>query len=150
MKFNKNILIAGAVMLSMAACEPEMKQPSEAEIDAQVEAKVAEMKKNLQQECDNTIMAMATAKADSIMVVAANKPQVVQQVIAAPAPKPKKPVAKTPTKKAPVKTNPKADKMSGNAKGNVEAKKSKMSGGQDKKAEDNLKKKKSKMNRGGN
>lgn len=136
MKFNKNILIAGAAIVSMAACQPEMTQPTDAEIDAVVATKVTEMKSSLEAECNKSILAMATAKADSIMVAAANKPQVIQQVIAAPAPAPapkrapapkKKTVAK-PVEKAPVKTNAKADKMSGKKQNTTQTKKDKMGG----------------------
>lgn len=96
MKFNKNILIAGAAIVSMAACQSELKQPTDAEIDALVETKVTEVKNSLQQECDNSIMAMATAKADSTMVAAANKPA---RVIQAPAPAPKPAPKKAPVRK---------------------------------------------------
>lgn len=91
MKKNKHILIIGVALISLAACQNEAKQPTDAEIDALVEQKVAEVKNNLQQECDNSIMTMAAAKADSILVAEANKPA---RVITAPAPKP------TTTKKA--------------------------------------------------
>ena len=94
MKFNKNILIVGAALVSFTACQQEAKQPTEAEIDALVDQKVNEVKANLQQECDNSILAMATAKADSIMVAAANKPQIIERVVQAPAPKPKKKAVK--------------------------------------------------------
>ena len=41
-RFNKNILIASAGLVSFAACQPEMKQPTDAEIDAFYEENIKE------------------------------------------------------------------------------------------------------------
>lgn len=94
MKFNKNILLVGAAIVSLAACKQEAKAPTEAEIDKLVNEKVEKAKQDMQTSCDEMIMAMANAKADSILGVALNKPAT-RTVVA----KPKK---VTPTKKTPV------------------------------------------------
>ncbi len=122
MKINKKVILAGAVLLTFAACKTEMKQPTEAEIDALVNEKVEAVKKQLQEDCNANLLAAANAEADKILMDAANKPAKVVQA-PAPKPKPKKPTAK-PTPKEPkpkTKVEKEADKVNNRFKKDVKA-----------------------------
>jgi hypothetical protein len=105
-------IIAPAVALMMfAACNTEVKGPSQAEIDAQVDAKVKSATEQLKAECDSRIMTAAQLKKDSILVKLGQQkpaPAAPAPVKAAP-PKQNTPKA-DPVKAEPVK-NPKQDRF---------------------------------------
>ncbi len=149
MKKIQYIIVPALALCMFAACNTEVKGPSQAELDAQVDAKVKSATDQLKSECDSRIMTAAQLKKDSILVkLGKQKPA---PVAAKPAPAPKAPVKApvkpTPPKVEPVKVDPKKDKMSGgNATKaeNLQDKKDKMQG-VEKKAENTLQEKKNKM-----
>jgi hypothetical protein len=95
-----SFLIIPATAMFFVACNTEAPAPSQADIDAQVEAKVKAATDQLKAECDSRIMAAAQLKKDSILVKMGSKPA------PAPAPKPSTPVKQTPVKQEPVKQEP--------------------------------------------
>jgi hypothetical protein len=93
-----SFLIIPATAMFFVACNTEAPAPSQADIDAQVEAKVKAATDQLKAECDSRIMAAAQLKKDSILVKMGSKPA------PAPAPKPAPAPTKPPVK--PVKPTP--------------------------------------------
>lgn len=95
----KYIIVPALTGLLFTACNNEPKAPSQADLDAKIEAKVNARTMELKQECDTRILEAAKLKADSIMNAATPA--------AAPKPTasttPKAPTVKTPTVKTPVK-----------------------------------------------
>ena len=95
-----SFLIIPATAMFFVACNTEAPAPSQADIDAQVEAKVKAATDQLKAECDSRIMAAAQLKKDSILVKMGSKPAPAP----APAPKPAPAPTKPPVK--PVKPTP--------------------------------------------
>lgn len=113
-----SFLIIPATAMFFVACNTEAPAPSQADIDAQVEAKVKAATDQLKAECDSRIMAAAQLKKDSILVKMGSKPAPAPAPKPAPAPtkppvKPVKPTPPPPPAPAPVK-NPKQDRFDRN------------------------------------
>lgn len=68
MKKIQYIIVPALALMMFAACNTEVKGPSQAEIDAQVDAKVKSATEQLKAECDSRIMTAAQLKKDSILV----------------------------------------------------------------------------------
>lgn len=118
MKNLKYIIVPALAAFMFTACNNEVKGPTQAEIDTQVELKVKAATDQLKADCDNRIMQAAQLKADSILAKTASQ-QVEASAPVAPAPKPApKPTTKL-TPKPEVKTNPKADRFNNNGGKNV-------------------------------
>ena len=83
MKSIKYIIVPALAAFLFTACNNEVKGPSQADLDAQVEAKVKSATDQLKSECDARIQQAAQLQADSIVAKAAGK-----KVTPAPAPKP--------------------------------------------------------------
>ncbi len=104
MKEIKYIIAPAIALFMFAACNTEVKGPSQAELDAQVDAKVKSATDQLKSECDSRIMSAAQLKKDSILVkLGKQKPA---PAAAKPAPTPKAPVKAPPVKVEPVKAPP--------------------------------------------
>ncbi|MBK8685328.1 MAG: hypothetical protein IPN26_10200 [Bacteroidetes bacterium] len=80
MKKVQYILVPVLAGLMFTACNTEVKGPSQAELDTQVEAKVKSEAERLKAECDNNLMTAAKAKADSIMAKATNQKHRLQRL----------------------------------------------------------------------
>jgi hypothetical protein len=119
-------IIATAVALMMfAACNTEVKGPSQAEIDAQVDAKVKSATEQLKAECDSRIMTAAQLKKDSILVKLGQ-----QKPAPAAAPAKTTPPKQTPPKQTPPKVEPpKNDPPKGGLKGLSDQSKKENGGG---------------------
>ena len=133
----KKIILAIFTMVAAAFTFQSCMKPVDnsktlAKIDSLTNLKATAYRDSLKMVCMNDIMALATARADSMMQVAAKKAG-------------KKYTPKKSSQTATTPTNPKADKMSGATKTATEEKKDKMSQGSQQTATD---KKKSKMNKG--
>lgn len=89
MKNNFNRAITAIILGFLASCSSEPQGPSQAELDAQVEAKVKAATEQLKAECDSRIMAAAQMRKDSILV---------KQGMQKPAPAAKEPVKQAPPK----------------------------------------------------
>ena len=102
------ILIPALTGLFFTACQNEPKGPNQAEIDAQVAAKVESRIQELKTECDSRIMETAKMNADSIMAAAkggakdkpkatppASTPKTTTKTIKTPPPPPVKETKKT-------------------------------------------------------
>ncbi|MBK8684924.1 MAG: hypothetical protein KBF25_10410 [Chitinophagaceae bacterium] len=100
MKKVQYILVPVLAGLMFTACNTEVKGPSQAELDTQVEAKVKSEAERLKAECDNNLMTAAKAKADSIMAKATNQKAPVA------APKPAQVKNNTPKNNPPKQTTP--------------------------------------------
>jgi len=88
MKTIKYIITPALAAFIFTACNNEVKGPSQAEIDTQVEAKVKAATDQLKADCDSRIMQAAQMKADSILAnSAANKVEVTAPVAQPVAPK---------------------------------------------------------------
>ena len=112
MKNLKYIIVPALAAFMFTACNNEVKGPTQAEIDTQVELKVKAATDQLKADCDSRIMQAAQLKADSILAKTAS-----QQVEAsAPVAKPvaPKPVTNTTTPK--VTTSVKKTETVGNGK----------------------------------
>lgn len=96
MKSIKYILTPVLAGIIFASCNSEVKGPSQADLDAQVDAKVKSEVERLKTECDNNLMNAAKLKADSIMAAASKKTPAKTQ-----------PVAKTPKVNPPKAVPPK-------------------------------------------
>ena len=68
MKNLKYILVPALAGILFASCNSEAQGPSQAEIDAQVEAKVKDATDKMKADCDLQIMNAAQLKKDSILV----------------------------------------------------------------------------------
>ena len=104
MKSIKYIIVPALAAFMFTACNNEVKGPSQADLDAQVEAKVKSATDQLKSECDARIQQTAQMQADSIVAKAAGK-----KVTPAPAPKPA-PAPAAHTTPAPKHTTPKTTK----------------------------------------
>lgn len=107
MKNLKYILVPALAGIMFASCNNEAQGPTQAEIDAQVEAKVKDATDKMKADCDAQIMNAAQLKKDSILVKMGKMkaPPAPPKAPAAPAP----PKTGGPTKQAPVepvKTEP--------------------------------------------
>ena len=69
MKTIKYIITPALAAFIFTACNNEVKGPSQAEIDTQVEAKVKAATDQLKADCDSRIMQAAQMKADSILAL---------------------------------------------------------------------------------
>ncbi|MEZ5046177.1 MAG: hypothetical protein R2831_04225 [Chitinophagaceae bacterium] len=92
------------VGLYFTACKTEPVGPSQAELDAQVEAKVQSVKDQLKADCDARLLQAAQAKADSIAAKTARK--AAPAPVAAPKAVPQKPKATPPPKATPAPPKP--------------------------------------------
>jgi outer membrane biosynthesis protein TonB len=130
MKNLKYIIVPALAAFMFTACNNEVKGPTQAEIDTQVEVKVKAATDQLKADCDSRMMQTAQMKADSILAkkasqqtentpapVAASKP-----VATTPKPKPK-PTTKPTTNPTTPSTKPKDvnDRVGGNGKTNTSA-----------------------------
>jgi hypothetical protein len=111
MKTIKYLLIPALTGLLFTACNTEVKGPSQAELDTQVEAKLKSAVDQLKSDCDSRILQAAQTQADSMLAKAAKKAPA--NKVSAPAPVVKKTEKPKPAP-APVKTNPKADRFNNN------------------------------------
>ncbi len=106
-------IITGCALL-LSSCGSEVKGPSDADIAAQVDAKVNSAKAQMKSNCDNSIMQAAQAKADS-MLAKVTKPTT-QKVVAVPVPPAPPKAVKTPppppkvVKAPPAPPKPKTEK----------------------------------------
>jgi hypothetical protein len=121
MKNLKYIIVPALAAFMFTACNNEVKGPTQAEIDTQVEVKVKAATDQLKADCDSRILQAAQLKADSMMAkTVSQQAETTTAPVAAP-----KPVAPTPkpttkpTTKPEVKTNPKADRFNNNGGKNV-------------------------------
>ena len=134
MKSIKYIIVPALAAFLFTACNNEVKGPSQAEIDTQVEAKVKAATDQLKADCDSRIMQAAQMKADSILANVASKKEV---PTAAPKPAAASPKTKPTTKPTTPSTKPQDvnDRVGGNGKSNVSAPKdvNDRKGGNDKK-----------------
>jgi outer membrane biosynthesis protein TonB len=94
--------MAAAVLV---ACNTQPAGPSDAEISAQVDAKVEEVKAKLKADCDANLMNAATAIKDSTIMSMGSKPAPATAA-AKPAPAPVKPTPKPTVKPAPAPVKP--------------------------------------------
>jgi curli biogenesis system outer membrane secretion channel CsgG len=91
--------MAAAVLV---ACNTQPAGPTDAELSAQVEAKVDDVKAKLKADCDANLMNAATAIKDSTIMSMGSKPA----AAAKPAPAPAKPTTKPAIKPAPAPVKP--------------------------------------------
>lgn len=101
MKNLKYIIVPALAAFMFTACNNEVKGPTQAEIDTQVELKVKAATDQLKADCDNRIMQAAQLKADSILAKTETKKVEASVPVAkpvAPAPKPTTPKVTTPVK----------------------------------------------------
>lgn len=128
MKNLKYIIVPALAAFMFTACNNEVKGPSQAELDTQVEAKVKAATDQLKADCDSRIMQAALMKADSMIAKTAGKKvaaPVAAPKPAAPAPKPvtttkPKTTTKVTTKPSTKPTNVN-DRVGGNDKKNTSA-----------------------------
>jgi hypothetical protein len=134
MKSIKYIITPVLAAFLFTACNNEVKGPSQADIDTQVEAKVKAATDQLKADCDNQIMQAAQIKADSILANVASKKEV---STVAPKPAAASPTTKPTTKPKTPSTKPQDvnDRVGGNGKSNVSVPKdvNDRKGGNDKK-----------------
>jgi hypothetical protein len=107
MKNLKYIIVPALSAFMFTACNNEVKGPTQAEIDTQVEVKVKAATDQLKADCDSRIMEAAQLKADSMMAKTVTKkvePSAPVAKPAAPAPKPTTPKVTTPKVTTPVKS----------------------------------------------
>jgi hypothetical protein len=112
MKNLKYIIVPALAAFMFTACKNEVKGPTQAEIDTQVELKVKAATDQLKADCDSRIMQAAQLKADSILAKTASQQVEVSVPVAKPvAPKP---ITNTTTPK--VTTSVKKTETVGNGK----------------------------------
>ncbi len=112
MKNLKYILVPALAGILFASCNSEAQGPSQAEIDAQVEAKVKDATDKMKADCDLQIMNAAQLKKDSILVKmgkmkAPTAPPKAPATPKSPTPKAPTPKAVEPVRTEPVRSNPK-------------------------------------------
>jgi hypothetical protein len=129
MKKIQYIIVPALALCMFAACNTEVKGPSQAELDAQVDAKVKSATDQLKSECDSRIMTAAQLKKDSILVkLGKQKPAPVAPAKAAP-PKQNPPKQNPPKVDPPKVDPPKADPPKGGLKGLSDQSKNENGGG---------------------
>ncbi len=113
MKSLKYIIVPALAGILFASCNTEAQGPTQAELDAQVEAKVKDATDKMKADCDAQIMNAAQLKKDSILVKMGKKvtPPAAPKAPAPPKspvpPKTRTPKVVEPVKSEPVKANPK-------------------------------------------
>ena len=98
MKNIKYIIVPALAALMFTACNNEVKGPSQAELDTQVEAKVKAATDQLKADCDSRMMSAAQMKADSMIAKTAGNKVTAPVATPKPVAPSSKPITKPTTK----------------------------------------------------